>query len=842
MANNIFTRFIKTLKGETNLRKVQKYAIKAFSEILWIFVPKAKISTIAYAPADAASWENVIIFKDVYESEIMKQCTPEEVSMMTMGLGLHEMYHLFYTDFAKSSSLVRCVANNLTDSEYPNLCAAQIDKSTKRKMLHNFCNIIEDAHIERRGNKNFPRFKFFIDYMNMIYRRTAMSLAEVDSQSRGSKISVYFWFVLQFAVHGKKLNFEGISDEMKYLCLNTRREILECVYENDSLERTKKALHLLDKVFPLLVDQPKDSQRSANVCNSMMENHKDSGSEKNPDQKAPEGLSKELNKKAPKKSRQNQSSEPESQEQDQSNEQDDEEQQSSKQQSEGSSESQDSEENSSTSESQKDDSEKQSSSPTSEGETPETSDENEGSKHGSEDEADSDETHEGESTEESMESDDDDEDDDYDDDEDDEDFDDDFGGASGSSYQDDGDDEVEDEAEDFDDDNGGSTGSSDQDEDEDKDFFDESAGGSNQDEEFDEFGDASGSSYQDEEFDEFEDESSDDFSQEENGSGADLSGGPDVEKSMENFVDALERAIKEEELQCETENDERIRLTNAVYNMDCETATELGKRVTRMYTSPRIMVPSKSSYPPALKSMIDNYVKKICRMVEDEVKTRTEGGCVRNQFNGDFARYRITDYVTKRGPDRFRLFDRNTQGDDGLDICVQLLIDESGSMSPQTENTIVIACIIHDICVKLGIPVRVATFDDDCKLLCDFDEKMKSSWESQIMAYSPMYGTDEASALVCLEKSLLARPETFKYLFLITDGAPGFSIPDMSPKTWLQQYQMAMIKKGVQFVACCTGSSAESVAKIYTGPKIIYNDYQKLARRLTNEFLRPIRS
>ena len=315
---------------------------------------------------------------------------------------------------------------------------------------------------------------------------------------------------------------------------------------------------------------------------------------------------------------------------------------------------------------------------------------------------------------------------------------------------------------------------------------------------------------------------------------------PDPDK-VKSFMENLVRAIQKDLLNEETENEENRSLRNTLKGEPMPN-TELAREYNGGQPPLSIKIPAEETLPKEVKRLVEGYASRICRKVEEEVKTRTEGGVLPYQLSGRFNSSRIMDHVIRTGADRYRLFDQEIEGEEGLDICVEILVDESGSMDGNRENTIIITDILYETCKKLGIPVRVATFTERTYLLCDFEEACTSTFDRRLAAYDPDDGTNEAQALLLLENSLLKRPEKNKYLFLITDGCPGFYCEEMHPREWLNKYQRYAIKKGIQMIACCTGCSAETVAEIYDGPKIVYNDYPKLVKRLTDEFLRPLKT
>lgn len=835
-----YQRCLQMIKGITDKRLIQRKILVVILDLYMIFCKNVKATITGYCGADAASGKDMVIFRDVYGSEIMSKLDPEELSMFMLGLAIHEMYHLFYTDFDKCFKLMENVVDG-RKPEFKNLNKSCLPREVKLRLIQHFCNIVEDAHIERRGAKNYPKFAMFIDYVNMIYRQYEGTLADRAKEAKGAKFAIFFFFVLHFAVHGRKLNFEGVPEDMRTLCLANRRAIMNCVYENNSEKRCYMSIALLDRLLPELEEVSNDAtQGAANLTNQQMATRSDSNTE-GASRKPKDVQSSGLKKKKRKPSAQSSTQQAQSQGQKDQQEQEQVTETQVGEQPDGNDSSQSilsSAEGSEPTggEQMQDGSTSQGTSDNAEEEASGCGKSGEKTEDGKEDD-----TASGSSGSESSESPNNEEPDEQ-------------PAENDSGSQDEGNKSEQSESSE----NGSdSTEASASPEQTDSDLEDEDAEADDfagSDEAPDDSGSDSDSEGEDSDpdFDEsdYEDEHDSESMDGQSGSGGDRGGtgvGSDDGDAdqVELFMQQLAQAIQNDTLSCNTEEDERKALRNSVYDMSCGTNSELSRSIYRDYIKPCVKSLShpEARFSDETRKLIDDYVKKIVRMVDSEVKTRTEGGLLTRQMEGTFASYRAMDYVTKHGVDRYRMFDKNIPGEEGLDIAVQLLIDESGSMKRCKENTVIIASILHGICEKLGIPIRVASFDDQCYLYCDFDAPMKTTFEKQICNYQPSGGTDEASALTCLEQSLLKRPESFKYLFLITDGAPGFyTTSDMDNRTWLRKYQKSMIKKGVQMVACCTGSNAEAVAQIYDGPKIIYNDYPKLARRLTNEFLRPIRS
>lgn len=162
---------------------------------------------------------------------------------------------------------------------------------------------------------------------------------------------------------------------------------------------------------------------------------------------------------------------------------------------------------------------------------------------------------------------------------------------------------------------------------------------------------------------------------------------------------------------------------------------------------------------------LTNQLKRIFKNEADEREYRNSG--------------RVNVKRLSSGRMTTRVFDRRKAPSNRSDICVMLLIDESGSMSGNKERCAKSAAIgLAEVFGNLNIPISVIGFTADVQeasvvhfhylhWLNTVSERVKllniSSYATNFDGYSIRYAT----------KLLLKRPETHKILIVLSDGTPS---------------------------------------------------------------------
>ncbi len=742
--------------------KITSGVAKLFLAILNIWYPKGTVKVVDDLPADAACEPNAVYLLNPVYSQTLRLLDSEELALMEYGLLLHELFHQFYTDFKARENLWNELLTGKVDG-FTNLkCMIQLDRMQAQQIYLAITNIIEDAHIERRGKKNYPLWAFFIDFMNNLYSENSKDMSTYrDERGKINRISVWLSFAYRFCVLSeKKVDLSSLDqDKVVDTCMRSRKLLMDAVYENDSAKRPLVAARALEEVISELYDTDRNlnkQSQAAQAINQQMNQTK--SSKKRGSQKEDMQINDSELTRKPKQEDQEPTAD--------SNP--------------GLEDEEDgvpcpNEEASDTRYSELESEAGQSAS-NCEADPDDAKDDPETDKSSSKSEAAEEES----DTEEQDQS-----------------------SSSGESW--DSDDEFN-----FDD------------------YGEETLDGSD------------GASFS----------QAGDDTEDRSGKGGSLGEG---KNKVETFLDNLLEALSDDDSQQWNQacyEEEQKQKANKRY-MERRSKFRFSQNyVNSRYGTTCVASMGQEDLDRETAAIVDGLAKGIVKKLEQEVKTRTEGGVVRNLFNGRLNTSRIQDYSTRTGIDRYRLFERRTQGDEGLDIAIQMLLDKSSSMNmhggKNAKNCMIVAAVMYRVTKALGIPFRCASFDTSAFLYCDFDHPTEFFDRIITRDYNCTGGTDEANALLSYEDSLLKRPEAFKYLFLVTDGQPGFRMVQSegcdSAKQWLNLYQQHMLKNGVQMVACCTGTSANEVASIYSGPKLVYNDYQHLAQRLVNEFCKPLRS
>lgn len=796
----------------TPIDKFVKILGKTYTNLIRCFFPNVTIKFVNSLMADAATdGKSVIYILHPKYSDFMSKLTNEELALYLLGVIAHELFHMFWTDVSYLSAKLDRIEAGEYSKEYPNLTKFCRMTPMATQVIHGFCNITEDAHVNRSGKKEFPRYVYPLSFVYKLYNRMMKPLSSLTREDGSiNELVVFLEFANYFAIRGKKPDLTDVPEDLKKICISARRPIMDIVYENDTRERTNASLEYFDKVLPELIDLSDSNNNlqsraktGSDASQAVTERSREQNSSSSTKEKPTMVPSGDLERKDHEDEKENQSDSQSERFESKDNK---------KAGSEAKNEETGSEDSKSVQETSDQEKTEDISEETSSCSAPK-----------SEEPAEDGESEPEDSSEDREEPTD-----------------------AGNSVSD----SEEESAEDSDEQpENGETGSSEEDaeDEEQKSHNTDTSDDSEESEDADEFDDTEEDNF---DISDYEDEDEDfSFGSSSHGNGSD-SADDDKEdaNAFSDFMDSIcEELLKdkasetEEEANKDSETDNLIRITRKATGQ-----TNFQHEVRSQVRGLRLKDPSDKSYSPELRSLVNMYASRVERQVQREIKTRTEDEELCYQLGGTLNHSRISDYVTKKGVDKYRIFDKTFEGEEGLSIAVEILVDESGSMGfddggKNAKNAVAVTAILYETCHRLGIPIRVCSFSTRTYLYCDFDEPCKSSFEHRLCAYyaDPMNGTDEAQALLLLEKSLFERQENYKFLFLITDGQPGFNAP-IGAEKWLKEYQQYAISKGIQFVACCTGSSKNEVASIYDGPKIVYDEYDKLAERLTKEIKRAI--
>ena len=163
---------------------------------------------------------------------------------------------------------------------------------------------------------------------------------------------------------------------------------------------------------------------------------------------------------------------------------------------------------------------------------------------------------------------------------------------------------------------------------------------------------------------------------------------------------------------------------------------------------------------------------KVRKALLTDSKTRVS----RFRDSGSIDLTRMTDIVQMT--DITTVYKRITKGR-SLDVCVQIYIDESGSMSskagkgedddiPKMSVAAAASAAMSKVMRQLDIKHQLIVYDNDCRII----KNWRSNWEHSMLQHAAgAGGTDAPNALAtCVPKMLKERRESRKVAIVITDG------------------------------------------------------------------------
>lgn len=194
-----------------------------------------------------------------------------------------------------------------------------------------------------------------------------------------------------------------------------------------------------------------------------------------------------------------------------------------------------------------------------------------------------------------------------------------------------------------------------------------------------------------------------------------------------------------------------------------------------------------------------------------------------------------------------RVFYKNALPNEIPELCVGLLLDESGSMCSCDRATYAraTAIILYDFCQALGIPIMVYGHSTgsgvDLYSYAEFDA-IDQNDRYRMMDISARGSNRDGAALRYVAERLTGRPEDVKLLMLVSDGQPadtGYygTAAEEDLRGIKQEYQ----RKGILFVAAAIGSDKENIERIYGNSFLDISDLNKLPAKLAGIIKRFIR-
>lgn len=235
--------------------------------------------------------------------------------------------------------------------------------------------------------------------------------------------------------------------------------------------------------------------------------------------------------------------------------------------------------------------------------------------------------------------------------------------------------------------------------------------------------------------------------------------------------------------------------------------------------------------------------RRLQRTVLDKLKDRRRGG----KQTGLYVGRRIDAHALPRRDGR--VFYKNSLPNDRPELCVGVLLDESGSMSGYDRATYAraSAIILHDFCVSLGIPIMVYGHSTGCNCVDLYSyaefQAIDSNDAYRLMDISVRGSNRDGAALRFMMEQMRKRPEEVKLLILVSDGQPADTgYGGTAAEADLRGIKHDCEKAGIMLVAAAIGSDKENISRIYGDAFMDITDLSQMPIRLAEKLKKHIKT
>lgn len=237
--------------------------------------------------------------------------------------------------------------------------------------------------------------------------------------------------------------------------------------------------------------------------------------------------------------------------------------------------------------------------------------------------------------------------------------------------------------------------------------------------------------------------------------------------------------------------------------------------------------------------------KQLQRSLIRQLEERQKGG----KLTGLTFGRRLDSHAIHRKDGK--LFYKRTLPNELPQLAVGLLLDESGSMyGDRVSYARAAAIILHDFCVKLGIPVMIyghstACFGSDEPVslyaYAEFDAYDRDD-RYRLMDVQARFNNRDGAALRYVAERLSKRAEEVKLLIVVSDGQPAaHGYLGTAAEEDLRGIKQEYRRKGLIFVAAAIGDDKENIERIYGDAFMDITDLKQLPTKLTSVVKRYIR-
>ena len=175
------------------------------------------------------------------------------------------------------------------------------------------------------------------------------------------------------------------------------------------------------------------------------------------------------------------------------------------------------------------------------------------------------------------------------------------------------------------------------------------------------------------------------------------------------------------------------------------------------------------------------------------------------------------------------------------DASITLLVDVSGSMHGQRiESTLIATVLLAEVCHRVGIPLSIFTFSDECRALLRAGEPLDARIQGRLggITQAAGDGTHLTAALEKVERAILNAGDPNAHVVVLSDGKPT---DDIDPKWILRR----MGDSGIQVLGLGLGPDSNGLkdhiahAKTNLEPHQVAEAFVELLNRMAEDAHHP---
>ena len=247
----------------------------------------------------------------------------------------------------------------------------------------------------------------------------------------------------------------------------------------------------------------------------------------------------------------------------------------------------------------------------------------------------------------------------------------------------------------------------------------------------------------------------------------------------------------------------------------------------------------KEEYDLIAEPLLD-ISKRLARALQKHLEDKHRGGKIGALMMGR----RLDASAVHRNDGK--IFYKKNAPDEKSELAIALLVDESGSMSCSNRYVYAraVSIILQDFCERLNIPMMIYGHSTDYRYggkepvaLYSYSEfeSYDSDDKYRLMDIDARKNNRDGAALRFVSEQLSKREEDIKLLIQICDGEPyadGYS--GESAEADLAEIKLEYERRGIIYIVAAIGDDKENIERIYGNSFLDITNLDELPTRLTS--------